>query len=384
MNSASGLLSALASASPLSSLTRESDELLTGERVRNPLFTTLRNDEGLRETLLDASRDNTNNSVMLYLVLPQSSTLRDVEITAELVETHLVNIERSVSRCRPRAFTSLNGLHGTCQPGGEITVHGRLRRATDPDSALGANVGGWEHATIRGSTVLQLESQVVVLRESQLQASAQLPLATPVGLMLVSDPLYFPGCGWKLPLALRRCCRRFAHVNLDELPLSDLPNLLSEYQVLARAWREGTLLAEECTELSHGRPPPPTSPPSLPETLTAAAVAAAAEAASTAATVASTAAPLIQPHSSRLSSPLTAGTRVTEALLRIPAAAIAKAPSPSAFALLRNLLGPELAPEAAEPPSSAARTPGATGRAHADAHADTRANNEFAGGVPSG
>ena len=91
-----------------------------------------------------------------------------------------------------RPFTALNGLCGTLQPDGAITVHGRLRRALDSDRALGGTVGGWDQRG-RNGTVPQLESLIVVLRESQLPPSERLPLRTSIGLLLISDPLFFPG-----------------------------------------------------------------------------------------------------------------------------------------------------------------------------------------------
>lgn len=247
-------LNALASASPLS-LTRETapDGLLDGERARNRLLASLRENGAIRDLLLDAaSRDHAPGQA-LYLLLPQSSTLDDVRVTMELVESHLVLLQRGVPRGQPRAFTSLNGLYGTCQADGSITVHGR-RRAADTDSALGGSIGVWEVDGLgrRGATVPQLESQIVILRESQLQASARLPLRMPVGLLLVSDPLFFPGCGWKLPLALRRCTHRFRDVDFENLPLSELPQLLYEYQVMARAWLEEDK-EEETTALAAER-----------------------------------------------------------------------------------------------------------------------------------
>ena len=246
MRSALSALGGLAhSASPLSLALGDapSDELLDRERTHNRLLVALREDAALREVLLGAARDVGPN-VALYLMLPQNSTLDDVSITIELVQTHLVHLERGVPRGSPRLFTSLSGLCGTCRADGEITVNGRLRPAADTDSALGGSVGGWAQEG-RGAAVPQLESQIVVLRESQLQASAKLPLRAPVGLLLVSDPLFYPGCGWKLPLALRRCTHRFRDMDLDELPLSELPALLAEYAhhsawmalITARGWR---------------------------------------------------------------------------------------------------------------------------------------------------
>jgi hypothetical protein len=159
-------------------------------------------------------------------------------------------------------------------------------------------------------------------------------LRVPVGLLIVSDPLFFPGCGWKLPLALRQCTHRFRETALDELPLSDLPALLCEYQIMARAWLEGQGLGGEAEEPPKPRdaiviapPPPPATPP----------VVAAPSAAYAASAL----------LSGRDSSPLSSHTRMrfaqisaaAEALLRQPAPS-KQAPSASAAALLRSLLGP--------------------------------------------
>ena len=225
-----------------------SDSLMDGQRRQNKLLVALREDAALRGLLLraaaetQASVSSPDDDVVLYVLLPQSVTLDDVAITQELVETHLVHMRRPSGRSsgEARPFTSLNGLCGTCLADGSITVHGRLRRAADQDRALGNSVGGWAMNKGRAGTVPQLESQIVVLREATLPPSAKLPLRVPVGLLLISDPLFFPGCGWKLPLALRRCTHRFADVDLKQLPLADLPQLLFEYQILARAWMEET------------------------------------------------------------------------------------------------------------------------------------------------
>lgn len=226
------------------------DELLDRERTHNKLLRALREDATLRDILLGALREG-DPSVALYVLLPQSSTLDDVAVTAELVETHVVFLDRAVPRGKPRAFTSLNGVCGVCAPDGAITVHGRLQRAAASDVALGSSVAGWAQALPNGRNVARcapvppLESQIFVLRESQLSASAKLPLASPVGLLLTSDPLFFPGCGWKLSLALKRCGRTFEHTELHELPLADISTLLDEYQIMARAWRDGATLVCE-------------------------------------------------------------------------------------------------------------------------------------------
>jgi hypothetical protein len=229
-----------------SSPSSAADGLLDAERQSNRLLLAVKEDSHLREVLLRAATSDaagTGSSGALHLLLPQNVTLDDVRMTRELLETHLVLLHSDV-RGTPRPFTSLNGLCGTCLADGAITVHGRLRRAADMDSALGGSVGGWEQRG-RSTSVPQLESQIFVLREGALPPSARLQLQKPIGLMLISDPLFYPGCGWKLPLALRRCTHRFANADLDELPLADLPQLLFEYQILARAWAEQTATFDE-------------------------------------------------------------------------------------------------------------------------------------------
>jgi hypothetical protein len=255
-SSLSSSLSALAQASPLN-LTRDapSDELLATERRMNPLLLAFREDPTLRGIFLDAASREHAPDVGLCLLLPQSSTLNDVEVTAELIETHLVFLQHAQRRDAQRRFTSLNGLHGTCQTDGSIVVHGRLRRAVDSDSALVGSIDGW--ATGGGdAAVPQLESQIVVLRVSHLPASAWLPLRAPVELLVVSDPLFYPGCGWKLPLALRCVCtHRFRDREPEGLLVDELPQLLFEYQVMARAWAEGTPLLPPAERGDIVRPP---------------------------------------------------------------------------------------------------------------------------------
>lgn len=216
---------------------QHSDGLVDGERQCNHLLLELQRDGPLRELLLEAASSSSEaaDGAALHMLLPQSVTLDDVRITRELLETHLAVLQPPNARGEPRPFTSLNGLCGAVLADGGIAVHGRLRRAAEQDTALGGSVGGWEQRG-RGMSgmVPQLESQIVVLRESALPPSARLPLKAPIGLLLISDPLYFPGCGWKLPLALRRVTHRFAHTALNELPLAELTPLLHEYQVLAR------------------------------------------------------------------------------------------------------------------------------------------------------
>ena len=52
--------------------------------------------------------DTTDSDADVHLLVPQSVTLDEVEVTPELVETHCVLLQRG--------FRSLNGLCGTCQP----------------------------------------------------------------------------------------------------------------------------------------------------------------------------------------------------------------------------------------------------------------------------
>ena len=219
-----------------------SDALLDGERLHNRLLLSLREDAELRDLLLSAAAAGADDGSALYLLLPQSVTLDGVRMTRELLDTHLVLLHYK-ARSEPRPFTSLNGLYGTVLEDGSIAVNGRLRRAAEQDRALGGSVGGWEMRG-RNGKVPQLESQIVVLRETTLQPSAWLPLKAPIGMLLISDPLFFPGCGWKLPLALRRVTHRFESTSIDEMPLADLPQLLDEYQVLARSWMSLELSGE--------------------------------------------------------------------------------------------------------------------------------------------
>ena len=214
------------------------DDLLSRERRHNRLLLSVWDDEELRQLLLDAATtSNNNDDASLYLLLPQSVTLVDVRITREVLETHLVLLQSAARGGEPRPFTSLNGLHGSVLGDGGVAVHQRLRRAAEEDRALGGSVGGWEQRG-RGGKLPQLESQIVVLRETTLPPSARLPLKAPIGMLLISDPLFYPGCGWKLPLALRRVTHRFASTSLDAFALADLPQLLYEYQILARWWKE--------------------------------------------------------------------------------------------------------------------------------------------------
>jgi len=216
-------------ASWFASATREREGgFIQHELASNKLIHGVREVEALREILLNAASndmDTTDSDADVHLLVPQSVTLDEVEVTPELVETHCVLLQRGANG-QPRGFRSLNGLCGTCQPDDTVVVHGRRPRA--------ATASGWNFGA-RG-TVPQLESHIHILREAQLQPSAQLPLRAPLSLLLISDPLFYPGCGWKLPLALDLVTHRFSDAKLDKLALADVPALLFEYQILARAW----------------------------------------------------------------------------------------------------------------------------------------------------
>jgi hypothetical protein len=217
-------------ASWFAAATREKEGgFIQHELASNKLILRIREVEALREILLNAASnemDTTDSDADVHLLVPQSVTLDEVEVTPELVETHCVLLQRGVAG-QPRGFRSLNGLCGTCQPDDTVIIHGRRPRAATVS-------GGWNFGA-RG-IVPQLESQIHILREAQLQPSAQLPLKTPLSLLLISDPLFYPGCGWKLPLALDLVTHRFAGQEIDKLALADVPSLLFEYQILARAW----------------------------------------------------------------------------------------------------------------------------------------------------
>ena len=99
-------LGGLAQSSPLSLLDAPAaDNLLDRERMHNKLLVALRDDAALRQVLLNAAC-SVAPDFALYLLLPQSSTLEDVLVTLELVQTHLVHLQRGVARGQPRTFTS--------------------------------------------------------------------------------------------------------------------------------------------------------------------------------------------------------------------------------------------------------------------------------------
>jgi len=212
--------------------------LIEHEKANNKLLIAIREDPSLCTLLLCAADQTSemekNEDLHAHLLLPQSVTLEDVHVTHEFVQTHVVMMQFTErSQARPRLFRSLNGLCGTCHPDDTVTIHGRLSETASIRRIAG--VGGWHCGT---GVIPQLESQIHILRESTLQPSAQIALAAPIPLLLISDPLFFPGCGWKLPLALRKCTYGFSDVQLEDLHLSDLPQLLFEYQVMGRAYLE--------------------------------------------------------------------------------------------------------------------------------------------------
>ena len=100
------------------------DGLLDGQRRQNKLLQALRDDLELRDLLLraaaetQASSPGSHDDVALYVLLPQSVTLDDVRITRELVETHLVHLERRPSR---------SGASGAA-PSAVSEEHARRRR----------------------------------------------------------------------------------------------------------------------------------------------------------------------------------------------------------------------------------------------------------------
>jgi len=240
------------------------DRLLARERQNNKLLAALHGFGTLQGMLLRAAEATPPAGTALHVLLPQSVTLDDVAITAELVQTHVVFLQNAVPRGAPRAFTSLNGLCGSCEADGSIIVRRRLphgARAPHAPPVEGGGGGGgdggggggggpsgpsgWdssEHACIP-----QLESQIHVLRDSYVEASEELPLRARVGLLLISDPLFFPGCGWKLPLALRRCSHKWRDAQPDALLLSELPQLLAEYQV----WNKSRAVARHPLDIPH-------------------------------------------------------------------------------------------------------------------------------------
>ena len=228
---------------------KETSGFIQHEMATNKLLHGVREVEALREILLNAASgdaDADQSDADVHLLVPQSVTLDEVHVTPELVETHCVLLQRGVHG-QPRGFRSLNGLCGTCQPDDTVVVHGRRPRAATDRS--------WNFGS-RG-TVPQLESQIHILREAQLQASPQLPLKSPLPLLLISDPLFYPGCGWKLPLALDLVTHRFSDTKIDKLALADVPALLFEYQILARAWWQ--LQQPEAT--NEPEPAEPVEPP---------------------------------------------------------------------------------------------------------------------------
>ena len=146
-------------ASWFASATREREGgFIQHELASNKLIHGVREVEALREILLNAASndmDTTDSDADVHLLVPQSVTLDEVEVTPELVETHCVLLQRGANG-QPRGFRSLNGLCGTCQPDDTVVVHGRRPRA--------ATASGWNFGA-RG-TVPQLESHIHILREA--------------------------------------------------------------------------------------------------------------------------------------------------------------------------------------------------------------------------
>lgn len=143
-------------------------DLLEQEKRRNAMLCAIRDDHELATLILQTVSHPPAPDWEHCLLLPQNVTLKDVSITPELVETHTVQLQRA-TRGRPRSFTSLNGLYGTCQKDNTVVVHSRLRHARDGED-IGTSVGGWKQDQTRGAeTISQLESTIYILREGELQ-----------------------------------------------------------------------------------------------------------------------------------------------------------------------------------------------------------------------
>ena len=148
-------------------------DLLEQEKGGNKMLTAMREDGALSTLMLQTVAQEASGQRDHCLLLPQNVTLSDVSMTQELVETHMVQLQRA-ARGQPRSFTSLNGLCGTCQPDNTVVVHGRLRHAREGDG-VGSSVGGWQQDTTKGAGMIpQLESAIYILREGQLQAEQTL------------------------------------------------------------------------------------------------------------------------------------------------------------------------------------------------------------------
>jgi len=194
----------------------------------------LRQDAVLGSLLLSAlhSHRDLQKTLQMVLLVPQHVTLHDVDVSAELVQTHLVLMERGVHG-QPRGIVSINGLRGTLQPDDSINIHCKL-----PSNSLAETMRQGNLLPVASHDLPQLQSQILVLRRAQLEPSAELPLSAPLPLLVISDPLFVPGCGWKVSEALQLCTHRFATCTLASLRVADLPQLLHEYQILARAWQD--------------------------------------------------------------------------------------------------------------------------------------------------
>jgi len=138
-------------ASWFAAATREKEGgFIQHELASNKLILRIREVEALREILLNAASkemDTTDSDADVHLLVPQSVTLDEVEVTPELVETHCVLLQRGIAG-QPRGFRSLNGLCGTCQPDDTVIIHGRRPRSSTVS-------GGWNFGA-RG-TVPQLD-----------------------------------------------------------------------------------------------------------------------------------------------------------------------------------------------------------------------------------
>ena len=118
------------------------DRLLARERQNNKLLAALHGFGTLQGMLLRAAEATPPAGTALHVLLPQSVTLDDVAITAELVQTHVVFLQNAVPRGAPRAFTSLNGLCGSCEADGSIIVRRRLPHGARAPHAPPVEGGG--------------------------------------------------------------------------------------------------------------------------------------------------------------------------------------------------------------------------------------------------
>lgn len=238
------------------------------EMGTNKLLREIRTDGALRSQLLRSMNEAADaDGTKLHLLLPQSVTLDDVDVSAALLDTHLVVVQRGDGPGSARRFVSRNGLEGTWAADGQILVRGMQcldewsegpaatlngeppHRDATPGIFAAAGGGGRVDSGRRGSVPAvvrlvaapQLE-ELLVLRETHLNpaegAAEGLPLPAPLPLVIISAPLLYPGCAWKALDALALCTHRFDHATVASLRVDDLPQLLLEYKILARAWLE--------------------------------------------------------------------------------------------------------------------------------------------------